>query len=87
MERKTADRVEAAYKVLHPNRPSTRGFAQWFRRELSNRGEVDVTATTIHKWLTNGIPVDRLVVVDQVVRSLEADARDALQRMEATLGP
>lgn len=87
MERPTADRVEAVYAVLHPHKPNTRGSAAWFRRELSNRVEVDVTPTTIHKWFTNGVPVDRLQAVDEVLTQLEAEANTKLDQARGTLGP
>lgn len=87
MERTTAERVERVYRALHPYRPSGRGSASWFRRELHDRAEIDVSAVTIHRWLIDGVPVDRLPIVEDVLAALEEKARGRLEAQIGGLGP
>lgn len=87
MERSVVDRVELVFRALHPHRPSARGSAAWFRRQLIDRAELDVTPVTIHRWLTHGVPADRFVYVDAVLRDLETEARQRLAATMKELGP
>lgn len=86
VERSVRERVETAYRHLHPDRPNTRGCQRWFRRELANRG-VEVTPTTIHKWLVRGVPVDRLPEVDSLLLEVEERAKERLEAALKELGP
>ena len=69
-------RVRRAYRVLcPPTTPQDRGYQAWFRTELRELGDIEVAPSTLHRWLRDRVPFDRLVAVDDVMRLLEVSSQ------------
>ncbi len=78
-------RAVAAYRILHPCKPSKRGVKAWFRRELLNRtGLPHMTEKTVGRWLSGRHPMP--VVGVEMIVVLEAEALRELDRLKETIG-
>jgi hypothetical protein len=75
------ERVRRAYRVLcHPTTPQDRGYQAWFRDQLRELGDIEVAPSTLHRWLRDRVPYNRLVAVDDVMRALEVTYQAVLRQ-------
>ncbi len=70
------DRVRILYRALHPHAITDKPATAWFRRELSNLVELDVSWRTVCRWFNDGAPDEHKLSVEVAIGQLSLMASD-----------
>ncbi len=74
---KLGNRIRLVYAMLHPAAETERGAIPWFRRKLLDVEGLDVSDSTMYRWVEAGrAPEDKSLAVDRLLFKLATEGQE-----------